>query len=276
VIDLHAHLLPAIDDGPETLEGSVALARAAAECGTKVMTATPHLRADHPGVRVHELAERCHALGDAVGSAGIPIKVVPAAEVDLLWAYAASCEQLRLATYGQRGTDLLLETPYGPLPPNFGSLVMRLTERGVRVLLAHPERNLTVQRNPRLVVDLVARGVLVQLTAMSLTRASKGSPAQRAAIWLLEQGAGHVIASDAHSAGPWRGPDLRAAAGRVDSVAPAQAEWMTHEVPHAVLAGEPLPPSPVASAAGGTLRRLGSKRSVGRMLSATLGSRAAS
>ena len=43
MIDLHCHLLPAIDDGPATLEGSVALAEAAEAAGITTVVATPHV-----------------------------------------------------------------------------------------------------------------------------------------------------------------------------------------------------------------------------------------
>jgi len=43
VIDLHCHALPGIDDGPDDMQGSIALARAAAETGTKTLVTTPHI-----------------------------------------------------------------------------------------------------------------------------------------------------------------------------------------------------------------------------------------
>lgn len=256
MIDLHAHILPGIDDGPEGLDGSLAFARAAAKCGTHLITCTPHLRSDHPHVRPEELAYRCRVLEAALVEQGIPVRVLPGAEVDLLWAGAASPEELRLATYGQRGTDMLLETPYGPLPPNFNDLVERIAERGVRVLLAHPERNPTFQRDPAQVLELVERGVLVQLTAMSVTRKGRGSRSRTVARWLIEQGAAHVIASDAHSAGPRRSPDRAEAISVLTSMSPAQAEWILHEVPQAIVAGEPLPPRPLEAASSGPMMRL--------------------
>ncbi len=45
MIDLHSHLLPGIDDGPATVDGSLAILKAAAAAGTKVLTATPHVSA---------------------------------------------------------------------------------------------------------------------------------------------------------------------------------------------------------------------------------------
>src|SRR4029079_10406648 len=62
VIDLHTHVLPGIDDGPSDLASSVAVAEVAAHGGVRTLVATPHLRADHPGVRPGELADRAREL----------------------------------------------------------------------------------------------------------------------------------------------------------------------------------------------------------------------
>ncbi len=246
MIDLHAHILPGIDDGPDDLTGSLAMAQAAWESGTHLIAATPHLRDDHPRVRPQELAGRCLALEEALARHAIELRVLPAAEVDLLWGASATPEQLRLATFAQRGTDMLVETPYGALLPTFDQALWRVMAQGIRVLLAHPERNPTFQRRPELVLELVRRGVLVQITAASLVSDDRRSQSRRVARWLVEQRAAHVIASDAHTAGPWRGgPDLRPAAAAAAKLGPARAEWMLHEVPQAIVAGEPLPPMPV-------------------------------
>src|ERR1051325_7345927 len=85
MIDLHTHVLPGIDDGPDTIDQSLELMRAAAEQGTTLMAATPHLRSDHPLVKPGELAAACADVNGRV-PAGLDISVVPAGEVDLTWA----------------------------------------------------------------------------------------------------------------------------------------------------------------------------------------------
>ncbi len=80
-VDIHSHILPGIDDGPSDLEGSVAMARAAADVGISTMAATPHLRSDFPDVHVEELARRGQEVRDALGREGVPVTVVSAAEV---------------------------------------------------------------------------------------------------------------------------------------------------------------------------------------------------
>ena len=248
LIDLHSHILPGVDDGPSDIDGSIDLARAAELDGVTTMAATPHVRADHPGVRPAELPDRCVELNERLAAAGVGLTVVPGGEVDLLWAQGAADDDLRLVSYGQRGTDLLVETPYGPLPPRFEDVLFRLAVLGYRVLLAHPERNPSFQRSPERIEELVRRGVLVQLTALSLARQDKRSRSRRLALTLVERGLAHVIASDAHSAS-WRQPDLSAGVAAAARVAGARAHWMVTEAPAAILAGDALPPAPTQAAA---------------------------
>ncbi len=244
LIDLHAHILPGIDDGPPDMAGSVELARAAVAAGARVMTATPHMRADHPDVRPDELASRCEELQRTLDAEGVDLSIVPGAEVDLTWALSAGDEELRLASYGQRGTDVLIETPYGYLPPTFEALLERIRSRGYRILLAHPERNPAIQADPERLLRLVEDGVLVQITGLSLTSRRSGSRSERLARQMLEHGAVHAIASDAHRNGPPRGPDLRAAFEVAAGYGAARAQWLAFEAPAAIVAGDPLPAAP--------------------------------
>lgn len=246
MIDLHCHLLPALDDGPATLAESVALASIAVRDGVRAIASTPHLRHDHPGVVPGELAGRCRSLAATLAGEGIAVDIVSAGEVDLGWALSASEEDLRLVTYGGRGSDVLLETPYGPLPPQFEERMFDVfATRGIRVLLAHPERNVSFQNEPARVRKVVERGVLVQVTAQSLLR-STTSRSRDMARWMVREGIAHVIASDAHGAGTRaRLLDAVQASGRSDR---ERVRWMVTEAPAAVLAGEPLgdPPRPAA------------------------------
>ena len=107
---MHAHVLPGIDDGPADLQESLALLRAAALSGTRIIAATPHLRRDFPRVRLEDIADSCLLLAEHVPR-DWGLQIVSGGEVDLGWAMRATDEQLRLASYGGRGTDLLVETP---------------------------------------------------------------------------------------------------------------------------------------------------------------------
>jgi len=242
LIDLHSHVLPGLDDGARDLEDSIELARTAQSDGTEILAATPHLREDYPGVRVEEIASRCARLNRDLPD-DCAVEIVSGGEVALTWAREALREDLALASYGQRGTDLLVETPVGPLANDFEEAMLGISGQGFRILLAHPERNPTFQWDRRRLSALTERGVLVQVTAGSLAAENTRSRSRRLARALVEDGLAHVIASDAHSSNfPrfWLSAGVEAAA----RIAPLRAEWMVTDAPAAILAGEPLPAAP--------------------------------
>ena len=244
MIDLHCHLLPGIDDGPADIQGSVALAEASFWEGVTVIAATPHARDDHPGVVAAQLETRCDRVRQELARYEVPVEVVSGAEVDLAWALAASEEDLTAVTYGGRGTDVLVETPYGLLPPGFEERLQDIfASRGIRVLLAHPERNRVFQRDPGRLARILDRGIMAQITADALVQGRRTSSG-RLAHSMLAEGVAHVIASDAHR------PELRAsladAVGAVPRADRERARWMVEDAPAAILAGDPLPSPPPA------------------------------
>lgn len=244
MIDLHSHVLPGIDDGAQDLDQSLELARAAAADGTTTLAATPHCREDHPRVRPAELQSRCESLNQRLAEAGVSLEVVAGGEVDLDWVDRASEDDLRLVSYAQRGSDLLIETPYGRLEPSFEERLEQLGGRGFRILLAHPERNPTLREDPARLTELVRRGILLQLTARALVPGEGRSGSRSFAMDLLEQRLAHVLASDAHSAGLPAPPDMSGGVAAAEPVIGARAEWMVTDVPAAILAGDELPRPP--------------------------------
>jgi protein-tyrosine phosphatase len=254
VIDLHTHALPGIDDGPPDLAGALSLLAAAAEEGTDTLAATPHVRRDYPEVRPDELAGRLAELAGAAGAAGLGVELIAGGEVDLNWAQHADDGDLRAVSYAQRGRDLLVETPYGELPARSEDMLFTLTARGYRILLAHPERSPTFQRDGKRLAALVERGTLLQVTASALASTRKGSRSRRLATDLVREGRAHVIASDAHGATLQR-PGLLAGVEAAERLMPLRARWMVTDAPAAIVAGEPLPPAPPDR--GGPRRRFG-------------------
>lgn len=244
MIDLHCHVVPGIDDGPPDEPEALAVAAGMAADGVRVAAATPHLRPDHPRVIPTEVAQRTSALQSRLDEEGIGLQLVAAGEVDLIWGVEADDQDLRSVSYAQRGTDLLVETPYGPLPSTFEEMLFSLSLRGYRVLLAHPERNPTFQADPERLATVAARGVLLQVTAASLLR-PKRSGSGRLARHLVQEGTAHVLSSDVHHPAPRDRASLDAGRAAVAELAGAdRAAWMTEGAPAAVLAGEPLPAPP--------------------------------
>jgi protein-tyrosine phosphatase len=200
VIDLHTHILPAVDDGARGLEESLAMARAACDVGVQLMVATPHVRTRARSVDIHSLSGRVEELNAALRVEGIPLVVETGGELDASRLLTLRPDELQLASLA-RSRYVLVETPYerDPIAPSFESLVRHAISVGIRPVLAHPERNsrlATIQ----LVESLVADGALVQVTAASLC-GEFGSRARAHAFKLIRAGLAHVIASDAHRVG---------------------------------------------------------------------------
>lgn len=245
LVDIHAHLLPGIDDGPRDLESALEMARAAVDAGIEVIAATPHLRRDFPDVHIEELAERRHDLRTALKRDQIPLEVIAGAETSLAWALEADDEHLALASYDEHGTDLLIEAPSGSVI-GFERLLYELLARGFRLTLAHPERSPEFQGDHGPLSELVSHGVLLQVNAESLLAANRRSPLRRLAERLCRDGLVHALASDGHRAESWR-PVTQLAQGLAAAAALVGAErasWMVEAAPAAIIASRPLPDPP--------------------------------
>jgi protein-tyrosine phosphatase len=247
MIDLHAHLLPGIDDGPASIEESIEMARVAAAAGTRMMAATPHIDrgflVDARGVR--PLAAEIQA---ALRAQGVDLTVVPGGELALDRAGDLDDDDLAAIRLGG-GPYLLAECPLtphgGPIEGQIGALQLR----GFKILLAHPERCPALQRDPGRLRDLVENDALCSVTAGAFT-GQFGRPAKATALAMLREGLIHSIDSDAHD--PYRrAPDLTAglaAAGLDQPAAEPLRAYLTEDAPAAILAGEPLPGRPPAPA----------------------------
>jgi protein-tyrosine phosphatase len=248
MIDLHAHILPGIDDGPATVDAALDLARTATAAGTRAMATTSHI--SPVGVWPDALPSAREALADRLAEAGIALELLAGGEIAPDRLPELDDDALRLIALGG-GPYVLLECPFSPVGTSMEMMVDDLHRRGFGVLLAHPERSPTFQRDPAHLASLVERGALAQITTGSLTGRFGETP-RRAAETMLQQGLTHVLASDAHDA-VHRGPDLHAADGVLE---PPLAEWMTAAVPAAIVAGDPLPERPPLPRARGVRARL--------------------
>jgi protein-tyrosine phosphatase len=232
MIDLHSHVLPGVDDGAANLEESRAMLMMAAESGTRVLVATPHadLRFTFDPVLCRTLITELAAIAPA------GLRLCLGCELHLT-PENIECVLDTPALYALNGGDcILLELPLDLVPPMVQPAVEALVNRGLRVLVAHPERNPFVQQHPDFAASLVDSGCWLQLTAGSLTR-SFGMAAESAAEWLLHKRLAHCVASDAHGA-KRRRPVLALAfekvARRYGSVA---AEVLFRANPDAILRG---------------------------------------
>lgn len=218
MIDLHCHLLPGIDDGPATLPQALAMARLALENGIREARVTPHLHVGRWENDRARIAAAVHAFRASLAEHQIPLQIGFAAEVRASYDIVPLVEEDRVPFLGAWEGEkvLLLELPHSHVPVGADKLVEWLLARGIRPMIAHPERNKDIVRNPAKILPFVRLGCLLQLTADAVAGGFGRESAARAA-QLLEEGWVTVLASDAHdpSARPPRISAGRGAAARI-------------------------------------------------------------
>jgi protein-tyrosine phosphatase len=196
MIDLHCHILPGIDDGPTTLEVSLAMARCAAQDGITFIACTPHI---YPGLYENQRAgieAAVQAFRAQVTDAGITLQLGVGADTHLAPDLVGSIRAGRVPTLcGSR--YLLLEPPHHVAPPRFDESMFSLMAAGYVPIITHPERLSWIETHYSVFTSLVNRGAWMQLTAGSLT----GRFGKRPRYWaerMLDEGLVHIVATDSH------------------------------------------------------------------------------
>ncbi len=197
MIDIHHHLLPGIDDGSKDLANSVAMVQMAVEDGITHIVATPHANHTFSYSR-----ERNEELLQAVREA-LPADTASRVSLGLGCDFHLNFENIEDAhanprRYTINGTEyLLIELPDFNIPNNLEDALYRMRVDGLTPILTHPERNASLQRRPELLQTWMESGLLVQVTAGSVT-GSFGKKAEAVAWRLLRAGSVHFLATDAH------------------------------------------------------------------------------
>ncbi|MDO4681786.1 MAG: hypothetical protein Q4B17_03235 [Lautropia sp.] len=200
MIDLHCHLLPGVDDGARTMDEALSLARASVANGVHTAVLTPHI---YPGIfdnRRSSLLPVFHEYRQALADARIPLKVCLGGEVHLHPDALDLLDQneLPIIGYWLGQPVMLIEFPDGSIPVGADMVCRMFADRGIRWMIAHPERNKVVMRDPNRIKPFVDMGCLLQLTAASVIGAF-GRAAGQCAHLLLTRGMVSVVASDAHN-----------------------------------------------------------------------------
>ncbi|MBI4312550.1 MAG: hypothetical protein HY681_12330 [Chloroflexi bacterium] len=236
--DVHCHILPDLDDGPKTLEAALEMARIAAADGTKAIVATPHAEQVAARGGCPFLEERVQAFRHELQANGIGLDLVTGVE------HVLTVELLKEAKEGRAVTlngshYILVELDFFQWPPFAEDAFFQLQIAGYTPVLAHPERQATIQKEPERLARLVEAGVLAQVTAGSLL-GEFGGTALESAEELVRRGLVHCIASDGHSPEARRRPPLMSEARQaLAELAGAEtAQLLGIANPQAILGGK--------------------------------------
>lgn len=236
MVDIHCHLLPGLDDGPESLDEAIEMAEMALADGITHVVATPH--ANHEFAFLPDLVRQRR---DEIQS-----RLADRLTIGTGCDFHLSFENLQdLREHPSRYTInqknyLLVEFADFAIPPTIEENLHQLQLAGLNPIITHPERNTLIRAHPERLDRWIRQGCYVQVTGLSLL-GGFGSGAQRWVETQLAEDKIHLFASDAHNLKS-RPPRLRHA---FDTVAELRGEEVARalfeENPRAVFEGRPLP-----------------------------------
>jgi protein-tyrosine phosphatase len=235
LVDIHSHVLHSLDDGPKTLDESIAMLQMAAECGTTDLVATPHANLryrftpDLIRARLDELAAKSQ------------VRLYAGCDFHLSFDNIEDAlANPRKYTIHQKNY-LLVEFSDLLIFRNTEEILARLQDAGMIPVITHPERNGLLRQRIEQMQRWVEAGALVQVTAQSLL----GNFGRRAADFsrtLLDRGMVQFVASDAHDC-ERRPPRLDLArAWLTKNYGEAVAESLLVRNPRATLTGDLVQP----------------------------------
>lgn len=205
-VDLHAHILPGVDDGAKDIAGTRQMLQMAYEEGIRMIVATPHHRRGYAYASVGVLREAYEKTCAEAAEISPQIKVCLGSE---LHKSHALIEELSCGTaLSMAGTSYVLveflpTDSYGEIR----TALQRLQMAGWRPVIAHAERYACLVRDIEKVEELTDLGCRVQINTGSVTGAN-GIAAKRFTKKLLKYGLVHFLGTDAHDMGS-RAPQMK-------------------------------------------------------------------
>ena len=197
MIDMHSHILPGIDDGAKNIEVTLEMLRQAVSDGTKKIVATPHYcmeYAEEPYSSVKEIVQKLRILAN---KEKIDIEIFHGQEV-----YYSS-EILKYFKNGDIGTIndsryILIEFPMRQFDEDVFDILYELQVRGLKPIIAHPERYSKVIQNPEYVNRFIDEDMLLQMNVGSIF-GKFGNSVMRTSEILAKNNIYNFIGSDAHN-----------------------------------------------------------------------------
>lgn len=212
-VDIHSHILSNLDDGAANIETSMSMLKMSVQNNVKSIIATPHFIPGTLEQKTDVINKSCKDLNDKASTKGMSIDILPGCEVFITPEIVSLLKDGVIPTLNN-STYVLVEFPLMLIPTFAGDVLYSMQINGFRPILAHPERNSEIIKNPDILYKLVERGILAQINASSIT-GNFGKEIAKKSLGLIKNKLVHFVASDAHTMNK-RSPDLTKAASIVE------------------------------------------------------------
>jgi protein-tyrosine phosphatase len=197
MIDLHCHILPGIDDGAQSDNDSLEMAKLAVQEGITTIIATPHHKNGWYENSKQAILVKVAELNKRLQEEKIDLKILSGQEPAINGELAEDYDKGQIMTLN--GTHyVFVELPSNHVPRYTEKMLYDLQLKGLIPVIVHPERNSEIHERPELLYKLVEKGALAQLTAASIC-GKFGKKIKSFSEQLVEANLVHFIASDAHN-----------------------------------------------------------------------------
>lgn len=214
LIDIHCHVLNGIDDGAKDMDAALAMCRIAAEDGTDGIIATPHYIHGSINNTRDIVQQKVVDLNSCLKEQNININIYPGCEAFICPELPQLVREGHVCTLNNT-KYILIELPMASMPEYTIDVIYKLKLDGYTPIIAHPERNAVIGKDPNILIDLISRGALSQANTTSI-RGLFGKDIMETSVTLLKHNMVHFIASDAHTVGG-RSPKLSSAMSIIEN-----------------------------------------------------------
>ena len=195
-IDLHAHVLPDVDDGSRDEEMTKDMLEAALKAYVVHINATVHHRNNlSPGN--DEIEKAFAAVKKIRDEEAMPLSLSRSMETEFYPEAEAFFRTNKLSLTGKQGKYALIEFTADVNSQAAVALIFQLSMAGFKPIVVHPERFYFVQRHPEVAGEMQSRGALIMPNATSFM-GHYGVDALETAEKIVQDGFADALSSDAH------------------------------------------------------------------------------
>jgi protein-tyrosine phosphatase len=196
MIDIHSHLLSEVDDGAKSQKETLEIIKTAEEYEIHKIVATPHYMEESYKIEGKSIKEKVKNINQILKEKNIEVEILPGHEIYITPDLIKKFKEKDILSIND-SKYLLLEMPMNYMPEYLDQIFYDLSVLGYKPVIAHPERNEEVIKNPDILYKWVKDGIIFQLNAGSLFGVY-GNEVKRTALELVDNYLVQVIASDCH------------------------------------------------------------------------------
>ena len=198
MIDIHTHLIPNVDDGADSIDETLRLAREAVSEGIRHTILTPHHNRYWIKNEKNDVIEHTKKVSEAIKLAGIPLTVSASQEIRMNEEFMDHLFKDLYLPLDKEGKYYLVEFSWKSIPSFAHDYLQQMIDAGITPVIAHPERQRPFIENPNYLREFIEMGCISQVTATSIV-GGYSEEIRQIAHEMMEENLIHTIASDAHN-----------------------------------------------------------------------------